>query len=776
MLEVFPFLRDFAMILISAALLGWGATRLGLPAVVGYLVAGVLIGTPEITFAYVQDSDRMQLLSQLGLLFLMFSIGLDLRIERLRALGWPIIMAVTITALLVINVVQGFGSLLGLNANESIFFAGMFVSSSSAIIGKALESSPQRHHRSGQLALAFTLLEDLAAVIMLTLLSTRGESTGGGFSQILETLGAAGIFFLVVGILGLVLLPRLLKVVHRGGARELETLTVAGLLFALASLAMWLGFSLAMGAFLFGVIVAETDRRSYLERVFRGMRDVFLAVFFAATGMLLDWREISEAWPLIVGGVALALLVRPLAATVALLGACEEGKTAFRTGLSVVSIGEFAIVISGLGVAMGLLGGSYSVAAVVMTVVTGGLAPLIMDRSGKIADFAARVIPSRVDRWMGAYRGFWAELGERSERNQLWRLIRKRLVQMVVELILVFVVLAMGQTLAQWSTENIAGPDWAVQMGSWIVIGLICLPLLIAIMRNVDVVIMILSDAWTQSSKFPSAGVVPFGIIARTFMYAGLAVWIGSFLSVGGFGGWSLLFLLAILILVGWVAWRRLNRWHSDWESEVQQALAGERGLPASLAEPTSAWGLTLGEVELPEGTALAGRSLGAIGLRAAAGVTLVAIERQGFLIAGPDARTALYAGDRVLLLGEPEQVEAGRRVLVESVAVGPDERRDESVRDALTRSWRVQEGSPAIGKTLTELGWPRRFGVLVAAVRRRRVVTRNPGAHTQLETGDELLLVGSPSDLRAWSRSLENDPEEADAAGASPTDRGGSN
>lgn len=739
-------LRDLAMMLLSAALLGWGAGKVGLSPIVGYLAAGIIIGTPEIPFLYLGDSARMNLLSQLGLVFLMFAIGLDLRIHRLRALGWPVALAVALAALFNLNLVRGISGLIGMTPDEGLFFAAMLMVSSSSIIGKLLQASPQRHERHGQLALGFTLLEDIVAVILLTLLSAQTRGEASGWEAVMETLGATLLFILLLGVAGFLLLPRLLKEISRGSGRELETVLMAGLLFASAALALNLGFSLALGAFLIGLVVSETSRRSHFERVFRGMRDVFLAVFFVATGMAFDWRLVDDAWLLIVVGSVLAIILRSAAVSLALIIACEGWRTAVRTGINVVAVGEFSFVIAGVGLSAHVLDGRFAAAAIGISLITSALAPFCMNLGDRLASAADRLPP-----WLlkgdAAYRAFWSMVAARSQRNLFWRLSRKRIIQIVVEILLVTGILVAAEPvhtrLLAWTGLEAAWSDWAF----WAIVALGCLPALIAIFRNIDALILIAGDAWMRDRPSARQLQAPFGVLARAFAFGSLSLWFVSFLSLGSFGGWGLLALAILLVATGAITWRRLIRWHSEREVEIEQILSGETSLPGGLSRRSVTWGLEVAEVELPEEAEVAGRSLRDLDLRAVTGATVLTVDRHGVSVVPLRPETMLYSGDIVLLLGEAEQLARGRALLsVSSVHSGTPEL---SIHDAITESIRIAAGHPWCGKSLAQLALPARFGVAVAAIRRGKLMMRSPGGDAILDPGDEVLLIGSPESLR---------------------------
>ena len=261
------FIQDLAIILAAAALLGWVCQRMGLSAVVGYLVAGMAAGPFTPPFKLVSDEASIATAAQVGLVFLMFPIGLRLSLRRLQRLGAGLLLAVGLGAVLTYYATRMLGAAVGLDGTETLFLAAMLMVSSSAIIGKVLHETGSGHDRAGQLAMGVTVLEDVVAVVMLTVLNSlvmlgaSGAAAPSGGAGLGATLGGFGAFVVFAGVMGLLIVPWLLRKLSVKADEELQTIATAALLFGLAIVAYRAGYSLALGAFLLGAIVAETPHR-----------------------------------------------------------------------------------------------------------------------------------------------------------------------------------------------------------------------------------------------------------------------------------------------------------------------------------------------------------------------------------------------------------------------------------------------------------------------------------------------------------------------------------
>lgn len=760
MSEAIFFIQDFAIIMLAAAFVGWGCKRIGLSPIVGYLLAGLIIGTKEITIVNVTNPDRVQVLAQVGVVFLMFSIGLNFRLRRFRELGLPLVGATVLTALFVLNLSRGLSPIIGLTSQQGLFVAAMFMVSSSAVIGKVLMESRVGHQRFGQLAMGITLLEDIVAVVMLTFLSSfvALEKSSAQTGEIIWQISLLVGFALLMILTGLVIVPRLLKKVVRAQSQELETVLVAGLLFTFSVLAVRADYSLALGAFLIGMTLAETPRLNMIERTFSGLRDVFTTVFFVSVGMTMNIHTVPSAIGLIVFGTVFALLLRPICAAFGLLAACEDSKTALRAGLCLTPIGEFSFIIAALGVTAGVLDEKFQAAAVGISLFTGILSPMLISRNEAIA---AKIVDTQLFQWLDngldIYRGLLQSLAKLQESNMLLKLSRKRLVQIGIEIILITAILVFSrsgeQALIRWGTSKMELSESVVSTIYWIAILGICLVPLLAIWRNIGALTLIICD-FVQIKNPQFRRVSPFlAFVVRAVAGFFLLLWFWNFLPIGELRGWFLVILLITLIALAVFGWKRMIYWHSQIEVTFEDSLSGKTKAKRYTLPPwalkNKGWGLSLEECVIPDQGVWAGKSIQETGLRARTGCSIASIERHGFRINNPGPQSHLFPGDRLLLLGEPEQLEKARAILREEQAVAPNEEQ-ESIHDTVLETVVIPERSPVEGRTLAELNWPRLFTVQIAGIRRGGAKTLIPGGDYKLQVGDEVLLLGSAAHIRS--------------------------
>lgn len=753
------FIQDLAVVMLVAGLVGWACQRAGLSVVVGYLAAGMVIGPYNLPVALVSDIDRIDTLSQVGLVFLMFSIGMKLSLRKLRKLGVALVLATAIEAVLIYTFTRTTAGLAGLGATETVFLAAMLMISSSAVISKVLADIGATHEKVGQMAMGVFVVEDLIAVLLLTGLGSYASLAGTHAlsAPLGQTLLLLTAFVVFVGIAGVLFLPWLLKKLSLTGGAELPTLVQAGLLFILATAAQKAGFSLALGAFLLGAIVADTPQRTQIDRTFEGLRDVFSAVFFVAIGMMIDVRALADSWLFVLLVSVLALAGRAVACAAGLLVTGSPTREAVRVGLLVVPVGEFTFIIAQLGIAGGVLPRSFQVVAVGAALLTTFAAPLIARRSAGIAGWCEEREPRWLSAWLHSYRGWLERLHLRSARNTLWQLSRRRLLPIGLELLLITGLLAFSGTLLRLLLE-VMPADWPFPRGPqvifWSTICLLILPPLVAVWRNLSALAMLVAEVAFSGHPAQGPRFSPMLELALK-VFGGLVVflWLSAFLPLGGSARWVPVVVVAVVAVVVAFFRRKLIYWHSVLEVELQERLAQPAGgsAPAWLV-PHADWKMTLSECVLPDLADVRGRTLGELELRAKTGCAVAGVERQGVLVENPPATFALYPRDRVLLMGEQAQTAAAKAVLARVSGALPPA----SLEDVRMEVVTVPAGSSLAGQTLAELALSRTYGLQVAGINRGGVRFLNPGGDEKLCAGDEVLVLGSPDQISAFKASMQ--------------------
>ncbi|MBV9998304.1 MAG: cation:proton antiporter [Verrucomicrobia bacterium] len=751
----FGLVEDLAIVTLVAGVAGFLCQRIGLSSIVGFLLAGLVVGPHTPPVALISDQARIETLSQLGLVFLMFSIGLELSLGKLRRMGLGLVLAVALGATLVFNVVRFVCPFIGVGPAQALFVAGMLMASSSAIIGKILPETGLIHQRAGNLAMSITVLEDLVAVVMLTFISSIVQIHRGPQADIGRILGVLLAFVAVIVVLGLLLLPRVLRRLDRAGT-DLLTITVAGLVLGIAVIAVKIGYSLALGAFLLGAIIAETPQRPAVERAMQGMRDVFIAVFFVSIGMLLDPALLVKDWGLILSLGLMAIVVRTLAISAALMFTGTPDWDAIRAGLMVTPIGEFAFIIAQVGVSARLLSADYYPIAVGIALFTAVVSPILIQRSAQISNVVVNCEPNFLREFLTVYQEFLASAGEHQHRSRAFGLARQKLPPLLVSVtfvsgILVFAPLLLRQWDASFPGNAAAWRDHLF----WALVGVATTGPLLGVWRRLAEFLLALTDLvfaaehWTRSHFLD----VCLELLGAVLVFAW--VWLlrpAAKDTAYLFGG-----ILAAAIVYIVVFGKRLMTVHHQIDSQLAEAIlsAEERRQQSHehWLKEHQEWELTLSEIRVPDSEAWFDKTLGDLVLRSRFGCSVIGVERHGYPVPGPGPDTAIFPNDVLLVLGTKAQIQHVRAFFDS----GPTNTEKSNILDEIRlESVEVLEQSRLAGNALAELEIPRHTGVQIVGVSRGEHRILFPGPFQVLLPGDWLLVVGTRDQIhrfREWIR-----------------------
>jgi CPA2 family monovalent cation:H+ antiporter-2 len=742
-------LQDLALVLLAAGVAGALCRKLGLSVIVGYLVAGIIIGPFNLPFTYIQDLARVQTLSQIGLVFLMFSIGLGLSLSKLGRMGIGPFIATALGALMVLSAGRLVFALFGLSGIEAFFLAAMLTVSSSAVIAKVIKDLNLSHERAGQVGLSITVLEDVVAVVMLTILGAEvAANTSAAPPGIAALLASLSAFVVLLIGTGLFVLPRLLRRLQTTFDSELLTIVVAGLLLLMAVLAVEAGYSLALGAFLLGAMVADTPQKSAIEGAFSGMRDMFSSVFFVAIGMLIDVGKLWELWPLILGLTAFTLVVRSMGLFAALTLVGTPTEVSRRSALLLTPVGEFSFVIAQLGVSSGVLDERFYPIAVGVSILTVFLAPLVNKKADVMVAVTMRWQPAWLTRLMHDYPAWMARQSAPVFRGIWWKLMRKRLIQIAGELLLVAGLLGFSPLLQRlllsnpWIAQN---QPVAWQIGFWAIFALVLVIPLNALWRNLGAMAMITAEAIGHSTRAPKALIES---TLKLIAACGLAGWLFEFVPFDLLPRWSWGAIAAAMILTVIFFTRRLILWHSHWQYSVEGVLTSSAAHDPSITHTSTwhesgrNWGLKLSEIRLPENSAAAGKTIRQLAIRTRYGCAIAEINRAGVLLPTPGPDAMLFSGDRLLLIGELDAIARARSEFAITTGRERFDFEEASLEyiDRLPASWTGLTIADAVGRS--------DLGLMIVGLQREGVPQVNPGATEILRETDHLLVLGSPRQL----------------------------
>lgn len=489
------FIQDLAVLLLVA-----GATIIAFrlmkqPVVLGYIVAGIIIGPHTPPFAFIEDQATIKLLAELGIVFLMFTLGLEFSLKKLARVGATAVVAAVLEIVLMIWIGYEIGRAFGWKTMDAIFLGAILAISSTTIIIKALEELAMKRERFAQLIFGILIVEDILAIGLIALLSGIALTGGLSGAEAAGTIGKLSLFLIVSLALGILIVPRLLGWVAKFESNEMLLITVLALCFGFSLLVVKLQYSIALGAFVIGAIMAEAREHKLIERLVEPLKDMFSAIFFVSIGLLLDPKVLIEYWlPILVITVAV-VVGKVVSCSAGALLAGNDGRTSMRVGMGLAQIGEFSFIIAALGLSLNVTSAFLFPVAVAVSVITTFLTPYLIRAADPVAARVTGTVPAPVKRVFQAYVGWLSSLAPSEDRAVLAALVRKSLLQVLVNVAMVcafFIAAGFLKRIelalfAQWSNAVQDTALWGLAL-------LVSLPFLIAIYRKLKALSMLLAE------------------------------------------------------------------------------------------------------------------------------------------------------------------------------------------------------------------------------------------------------------------------------------------
>jgi CPA2 family monovalent cation:H+ antiporter-2 len=639
-------LVELVVVLGSAALVTILFQALRLPVVLGYVLAGLVIG-PHVSMPLVPDPTLVRVLSQLGVSLLMFTIGLELPLSALVRVGGPAALTALFEVGLVVAIGTAVASLMGFGAVASVFMGACLGISSTVLVARSFD---ELGWKGGFTEIVFAILvfEDLIAIVLLAALTAVASGAGVSAGELEALLARLGGFLVLLLGGGLLIVPRVVRWVALRARRE--TLAIVALLtcFGGSALAASAGYSVALGAFIAGVLIAESGQGRAVLGLVEVLRDVFAMVFFVSIGMSIDPRMLASEWWRILGLAAVVLVCKPIGVGLGVFLGGHGVRAAVRSGLSMAQIGEFSFVIAGVY-------GEPRVLAVAVGVscVTTLVDPFLIRRSEQIADRVHGEMPGGLATFVSFYESWLGRL--RSRPSSWWRRQRRNFRIVAFDAVVMIVVVIAGAT---WVRAQ-GGVAEAVQIA---VVAVVAAPFAFSLFRRVALISRQLAGEVIPAGDKLDLGRAPRRALALTFELAiVMAVLMPIVAIVQSFVPGS----FAVLLVVGLVMALAMRRSIVDFQghlrasSEVITEMIKEDEL-AQLPDLLPGFGDTA-RVAIAAGASCVGKSLAQLDLRAHTGATVLAIVRGEQGMAPPPPEEPLAAGDVLALAGSPEAISAAR-------------------------------------------------------------------------------------------------------------------
>lgn len=738
-------ITDLALILVSAGIITLIFKKLKQPLVLGYIVAGI-ISSPHLTFTpSVSDPANIQTWADIGVVFLLFALGLDFSFKKLMKVGGPAIIAAS--TIIFGMVILGFsvGLALGWKRMDCIFLAGMLAMSSTSIIYKALEDLGLRTKRFASLVLGILVIEDLVAIILLVLLSTMAVSNNFEGSEMIYSIAKLMFFLLLWFVIGIYIIPTFFKRTKLLMSDETMLIVALGLCLFMVVVATQVGFSSALGAFVMGSILAETIEAEKIEHLVKPVKDLFAAIFFVSVGMMVDPGMLVEyAWPIII--ITLTILIgQSVLGTFGVVLAGQPLKTAMQCGFCLTQIGEFAFIIASLGISLDVTESFLYPIVVAVSVITTFLTPYMIRLAEPAYPKVEKKLPARWKRFLDRYTSGSAVVNHESN----W----KRLLTSLIRITVIYSVILIAELVLAFSLlvpiirSHIPGVWGSILCAAIIILGMApFLRAIVAKKNHSEEFQMLWEDNRFNRGYLVSLIVFRF-VLAVVFVMFVIATLFKT--SVG------LLLGIAILTVSGIIYSRYLKKQSILIERRflknfhIRDINAERHGKRAPrFAGSLLSKDLHMSDFEIPADSLWAGKTLSELAFKTRYGIHIVAIFRGNQCLNIPGGKERLYPTDRIQAIGNDEQLQKFENQLMLQVSLVDGA--DLSQSEVILKQFIIDEYSIFKDKTIREAGIREVFKCLIVGVERDDHALRNTTADTVFEEGDLVWIVGEKADIYA--------------------------
>lgn len=563
------FIQDLAVIMLIAGIVTVLFHFLKQPAVLGYIVAGVIIGPHNHFFQFIQDENTIKILSELGVVFLMFSLGLEFSLRKLVKVGGAAFIVALGKIVTMVWIGYQIGLQLDWNSMDSLFLGAMLSISSTTIIVKALDELGLKQERFAHLIFGILIVEDILAIGMIALLTGIAMNGSVDAGDVLATVGKLSLFMTVSLVLGLLMVPRLIDYVSKFKSNEMFLISVLGLCFGFCLIVLKLDYSVALGAFMIGAVMAEARSLHLIERLIEPVRDMFCAIFFVAIGLLFDPAVlVPNALPITV--ITLVVVFGKIfSATIASFLSGQGGRTSMRVGMGLAPIGEFSFIIAALGLSLKVTSDFLYPIVVAVSAITILLSPYLIKMSDPLMDWIERVLPDKTIRKSMAYTNWLLGFRMEDERAMIAMIFVRILLQVLVNFCLVttvFIASAYSFGMIKELRWIAIQAEYVQRCFVWGGALLISTPFFVATYLKMQAVSLLLADVFQLPD---SAGV--FRRTVRRMLFDLLpSITIAWFLMLIAFFSRGILpplawlaVLIAGMMLVAWLFWGFFVRLHS---------------------------------------------------------------------------------------------------------------------------------------------------------------------------------------------------------------------
>lgn len=738
-------IADLALILISASIITLLFKWLKQPLVLGYIVAGLLAGPYVHIFPTVGDIANVNIWAEIGVVFLLFALGLEFSFKKLINVGSTAFITATTEVISMLLIGYMVGYLLGWGTMNSIFLGGMLSMSSTTIIIKAFDDLGLRSQRFTGIVFGTLVVEDLIAILMMVLLSTMAVSKDFVGEELLVSVLKVVFFLILWFLIGIFILPAFLKKAKKLMNNETLLIVSLGLCLGMVVLATYTGFSAALGAFIMGSILAETIEAEHIEHIIQPVKDLFGAIFFVSVGMLVNPAVLVEyAWPVII--ITLVTIIgKAIFSSLGVLLSGESLNISIKSGFSLAQIGEFAFIIAGLGVSLKVLDPFISPIIVAVSVITTFTTPYFIRLANPFAEWLYKVLPPKVQEMLARYASGKKTVNHDSD----WKKLLKNIVGRVIiySVLLTAIWLLSVKTLYPAVSELFTPVTIWVNLAMCLATLLLMTPFLWALISNKYNSSAIFLKLWEDENYNHGrlvalvlfrVSVAIFFISAVVISYFHLNIGIGVVIAVA-------VVALILILREDLTQYSRLET-HFLTNLNLREEVAKKHHpLKTSFNSEFNNKDIELTSVVVSPYSRYIGKSLGELSFRQEFGVNVVAIVRGDLKIYIPKSSERIYPQDKLAVVGTDGQLQKFRDE-IESPQGVPDT--EEMYQEMNLHSFTVNEAFHFLDKSIVQSRLGERYDSIVVAIERNGALVPLDKDVTFL-LGDLVWFVGEREKIR---------------------------
>ena len=741
MSEELNLVAELAVILIAAGVFTVISRALKQPLILGYIIAGFIVSPHLGLIKVISSTESVSQWSEIGIIFLLFALGLEFSFKKLLKVGSSALITAGTICIGMFTVGMVAGNAFGWTMMESLFLGGLLSMSSTTVIIKAYDDMGLKQKPYAPLIFGTLVVEDLIAVLLMVLLSTLAVSQQFSGGKMLLSLARLAFFLILWFLVGLYVIPILLKKAKKYLNDEILLIISIGLCFGMVSLATLAGFSSALGAFVMGSILAETVEGERIEHLLSGIKNLFGAIFFVSVGMMIDPVIIGQHWLTILLIAVIAVSGLLVFSTTGSLLAGQGLDNSVHVGFTMAQLGEFSFIIASLGCSLGVMRGFIYPVIIAVSVITTFAAPYMIKAGDPASKWLSVKLPPGILARINPQPGE-AGKASKAENNEWTGLLKSYIIRVVLYSVVLLAIILASRLLLPSLAEKLL-PFLSAPLRR-----LICLVITLGVMVPFLYGLAIINGSINQhaskllkeraSNRWPVLSLMVIRIlIAIGFILAAIT----SYFNLGGWGFLAVIGAGLLLFLVAKVSVRNLSGLERRFMENFNAREEMERRkspVTLSVRDKLSGYDIKTTAVDVSPDFAYIGKPLREMPFRKTSGINIIKIQRGSTSIQIPSGDEPIYPHDRLLAVGTPDQLQSFQDIMNENTMAA----QEVPAQRFTVKNSTLGPDSYLTGKKLRDTDM-RRSGCMIISIKHNGKIIANPGADYEFTEGDTVWIAG---------------------------------